>query len=127
MTASPARQKPSQLVRILGMVPAGLLLMMAGFIGLFFDDATESEVTTYWIGLLIACVAIGITAFSARIGLILSLALLVPCALLANAFHGSPVRIFGLPAFPLTCIALILTAANLTAIVIGRWTPGTER
>lgn len=115
-TQSP--RKWSQGIRVIGMIPASLLLMMAGFIALFFDDATETEVTTNWIGLLVACVAIGVTALNARIGIVASLALLIPCIMLADSFHGSPLRVFGLPAFPLTCIALILTVANAVASIV---------
>jgi len=122
--ANPAPPRPSrrttisQGARLAGVIPAGLLFMLAGFIALFFDDATESEVTTYWVALLLAGVAIGVTMLSARIGFLLGLVLLVPCAMLAESFHGSPVRIFGFPAFPLSCIALILLAVNAVAIVV---------
>lgn len=116
-TRGMSRRTISRGVRLAGVIPAGLLFMLAGFIALFFDDATEYEVTTYWIALLLAGIAIGVTVLSARLGFLLGLVLLVPCALLAEAFHGSLIRIFGFPAFPLSCIALILLAVNAITIV----------
>lgn len=114
----PRRAAISRGIRLAGVIPAGLLFTMAGFIALFFDDATESDVTTYWIALLLAGAAIGVTVLSARIGFLLGLVLLVPCALLADSFHGAPFRIFGFPAFPLSCIALILLVVNAVAFLL---------